>query len=103
MESGENVFSKLHTNDGKALACKQHMKGPRCMAWHKRMLTSNDHFVSKNATPTIVNSTGMNTRRKWKAILRRGHPLDLSSLYDRGDNTSVSHAATVNVQTKKYF
>ena len=28
-------------------------------------LTSSDQFVSKKATPTIVNSMGMNHRRKW--------------------------------------
>lgn len=29
------------------------------------VLTDRDHFVSKNATPTMVNSTGMKTRKKW--------------------------------------
>ncbi len=68
-----------------------------------RIRTSRDHFVSKNATPTIVNSMGMNHRRKWYAILRGGHSGLRKSLYDRGESTRVSQAATVKVHTKKYL
>lgn len=45
----------------------------------------------------------MNTRKKWKRTLRAGHPGVLSNLQVLGDKTRVSHAATVRVQTKKYF
>jgi hypothetical protein len=33
-------------------------------AAEERKLTSNDHWVSKKATPTMVNSIGINARRK---------------------------------------
>ena len=54
--------------------------------------------------PTTVNSIGMNRRKKWNSIFRTGHPsLFFISLQVRGERTSVSHAATVKVQTKKYL
>jgi hypothetical protein len=53
--------------------------------------------------PTIVNSAGMRTRRKKKMVLSTGHPSDLRSFQLLGLKTSVSHAATVRVHTKKYL
>lgn len=66
-------------------------------------LTSCDHFVSKKATPTIVNSMGMKRRRKWYASLSAGHSLVRRRRHERGERTRVSQAATVRVQTKKYL
>ena len=66
-------------------------------------LTACDHLVSKNATPTMVNSMGIKKRRMWKKILRTGHSLVRKRRHARGDNTRVSQAATVSVHTKKYF
>ena len=57
----------------------------------------------KTISPTTTNSSGMNTRKKWKRTLRAGQPGVLSSLQVLGDSTRVSHAATVRVQTRKYF
>lgn len=54
-------------------------------------------------SPTTTNSSGINIRRKWKRTLRAGHPGVLNNLHVLGDRTRVSHAATVSVQTKKYF
>ena len=51
----------------------------------------------------MANSTGIKTLRKWKRILSAGHPGVLRRRHVRGDRTSVSHAATVRVQTKKYL
>lgn len=53
--------------------------------------------------PTIMNSMGMKRRMKWNRTLRAGHSLVLRSLQVLGLRTSVSHAATVRVQTKKYL
>lgn len=50
-----------------------------------------------------MNSAGMRYLKNWKTILRTGHSLVFMSLQLRGDNTRVSHAATVRVHTKKYL
>jgi hypothetical protein len=46
---------------------------------------------------------GMNILMKWYRYLRAGHSGVLNSLHVLGDKTSVSHAATVKVHTKKYL
>lgn len=51
----------------------------------------------------MINSMGMKKRMKWKMILRTGHSPVFMSRHARGDSTSVSQAATVSVQTKKYL
>jgi hypothetical protein len=59
-------------------------------------------FIAIN-WPTTANSTGMKTRMKWKRILRMGHSPVRMRRHVLGDRTRVSHAATVNVQTRKYL
>ncbi len=54
-------------------------------------------------SPTMMNSTGMKTRRKWNIIFRTGHSVVFMSLHPLGESTRVSQAATVNVHTKKYL
>ena len=46
---------------------------------------------------------GMKSLRKWKRILSAGHSDVFINLHVLGDSTSVSQAATVKVQTKKYL
>jgi hypothetical protein len=53
--------------------------------------------------PTMVNSAGMRMRRRKNMVLSAGHPSDLRSFQLLGLKTSVSHAATVRVHTKKYL
>ena len=53
--------------------------------------------------PAIVNSMGIKSLKKWKAIFKTGHSLVLRSLYALGERTRVSQAATVRVHTKKYL
>jgi hypothetical protein len=53
--------------------------------------------------PTMVNSTGIKTRRKKNMALSTGHPSDLRSFQLLGVKTRESHAATVRVHTKKYL
>lgn len=51
----------------------------------------------------MMNSAGIRIRRTKKMVLRTGHPSDLRSFQLLGLKTSVSHAAMVRVQTKKYL
>jgi hypothetical protein len=87
---------------------RTHRLGPSSVekgdSWRTRLRAAaaepNDTITN---SPTTTNSSGINTRRKWKRTLRAGHPGVLSNLQVLGDRTRVSHAATVRVQTRKYF
>lgn len=64
---------------------------------------SRPRMSAMHHVPTMMNSMGIQRRKKWKESLRTGHPGVLKSLHVRGERTRVSHAATVSVQTKKYL
>lgn len=85
---------------------------PRESTWYRRMRRLDGdkqscmRLLESGAMmniPATVNSIGIKSLKKWKAIFKTGHSFVRSSLYALGERTRVSHAATVSVQTKKYL
>jgi len=78
-------------------------EGNGCHDRVKRFLLGRARVRKTGHSPTMMNSAGIQKRKKWNKVLSAGHPGVLRSLHVRGDRTRVSQAATVRVQTKKYF